>query len=99
MKRQEILQKYIDLENNNLFCYSANYLMTKPWPEYEIEWRRCKELVEGLEEIRAYVRLHEIPGFIRKLCSGIDLKGKTKEDVYKILGVSEAEQSKLTPHK
>lgn len=56
MTKQELLKEYYDMEMNNVFCYSANYLMNFPKKGYEKEWQEAKdkaEILQGLiEEIR-----------------------------------------------
>ncbi len=39
MTTKELLEKYYDIEMNNVFCYSATYLMDSPKKGYEREWR------------------------------------------------------------
>lgn len=87
MGREELLERYIDLESHNLFCYSANYGMTEPKPGCEKEWHECKERLKGLEEIRDFVKLHEIPEYIRDACimNKIDITDKTVAEMRKEL--------------
>lgn len=51
MGKQELLQKYYDMEMNNVFAYSANYLMSNPKKGYEREWHEAKERADGLLEL------------------------------------------------
>ena len=53
MTRVEILNKYKDMACHNLFCYSANYLMSKPKEGYEKEWNEANEEIRLLEELIA----------------------------------------------
>ncbi|MBU5312248.1 hypothetical protein KQI38_09430 [Tissierella carlieri] len=53
MTRVEILEKYKDIACHNLFCYSANYLMSKPKEGYEKEWNEANEEIKLLEELIA----------------------------------------------
>ena len=43
MTTKELLEKYYDIEMNNVFCYSATYLMDSPKKGYEREWREACE--------------------------------------------------------
>ena len=51
MTTKELLREYLDRELNNVFCYSANYLMDTPKKGYEREHREARERVELLEGI------------------------------------------------
>lgn len=51
MTKKELLQKYYDMEMNNVFAYSANYLMDSSKKGYEREWQEAMERAELLEEI------------------------------------------------
>ncbi len=57
MTAKELLEEYYDMEMNNVFSYSGNYLMSRPKKGYEREWEEAREKVEiikyllGLEEI------------------------------------------------
>lgn len=53
MTRQEVLKKLYDREMDNVFAYSANYLMTVPKKGYEREFEEAKEIVAVLEELMA----------------------------------------------
>lgn len=48
MDKKELLQKYYDMEMNDVFAYSANYLMSSPKKGYEREWYEAKERSEFL---------------------------------------------------
>ena len=41
MTTKELLEKYYDIEMNNVFCYSATYLMDSPKKRYERELQIC----------------------------------------------------------
>ncbi|MCI8866643.1 MAG: hypothetical protein HFE61_00655 [Anaerotignum sp.] len=43
--------KYYDIEMNNVFCYSATYLMDSPKKGYEREWREACESAGILKEL------------------------------------------------
>ncbi len=45
----DLLSDYYDREMNNVFCYSANYLMNTPKRGYETEWNRATRNAEILE--------------------------------------------------
>ena len=51
MTTLDLLREYLDQECNNVFCYSANYLMNAPKKGYEREFREAQERVELLEGI------------------------------------------------
>ena len=51
MNRKDLLQKYYDLEMNNVFAYSANYLMNQAKKGYEREWEEAVERAEALQEL------------------------------------------------
>ena len=51
MNRKDLLQKYYDLEMNNVFAYSANYLMNQPKKGYGREWEEAVERAEALQEL------------------------------------------------
>ncbi len=51
MTRKELLEKYYDMEMNNVFCYSANYLMDSPKKGYDHEWREARERADFLKEL------------------------------------------------
>lgn len=51
MNRLEIFNEMYDLSTYNLLCYSADYLMTKPKPEFVQEWKKAREKVNLLKEI------------------------------------------------
>lgn len=48
MTLTELLREYYDREMNNVFCYSANYLMNSPKRGYETEWRDARERADLL---------------------------------------------------
>lgn len=47
----EYLKRQRDMATHNLFCYSANYAMTKPKEGYEEEWRKAGRDCEIVEEL------------------------------------------------
>lgn len=49
MTRESILQKNLTMAKHNLFCYSANYLMTTPKSGYEKEFYDTRDEVNILE--------------------------------------------------
>lgn len=51
MTTKDLLTEYLDREHNNVFAYSANYLMTTPKRGYEREFQEAQERVELLEEL------------------------------------------------
>lgn len=51
MDKKELLQKYYDMEMNNVFAYSANYLMSSSKKGYEREWCEAKERADALLEL------------------------------------------------
>ena len=51
MTVKELLEKYYDMEMNNVFCYSANYLMDSPKKGYEREWAEAKARAEMLRQL------------------------------------------------
>ncbi len=51
MTTKELLEKYYDIEKNNVFCYSATYLMDSPKKGYEREWREACESAGILKEL------------------------------------------------
>lgn len=53
MTKIELLTGYYDQEMNNVFSYSANWLMTIAIPKkgYEKEWAEAKERSELLEQM------------------------------------------------
>ena len=51
MTTKELLEKYYDIEMNNVFCYSATYLMDSPKKGYEREWREACESAGILKEL------------------------------------------------
>lgn len=50
MDKKELLQKYYDMEMNNVFAYSSNYLMSSPKKGYEREWCEANERASLLLE-------------------------------------------------
>lgn len=53
MTKKELLEKYYEQEMNNVFCYSATYMMNSPKKGYEQEWREARESVDILVEMIA----------------------------------------------
>lgn len=51
MTKRDVLQKAIEMANHNVFCYSANYLMTEPKAGYEKEHKEAVEELQILESI------------------------------------------------
>lgn len=51
MTCKELLEEYLDRERNNVFCYSANYLMDTPKKGYEKEFAEAVERAEMLETL------------------------------------------------
>lgn len=51
MTCKELLEEYLDRERNNVFCYSANYLMDTPKKGYEKEFAEAAERVDMLETL------------------------------------------------
>ena len=51
MTYKELLEEYLDRERNNVFCYSANYLMDTPKKGYEKEFAEAVERVDMLETL------------------------------------------------
>lgn len=51
MTCKELLEEYLDRERNNVFCYSANYLMDTPKKGYEKEFAEAVERVDMLETL------------------------------------------------
>ena len=51
MTIKEMLNNYLEQERNNVFCYSANYLMDTPKKGYEQEFTEAVERVSLLEEL------------------------------------------------
>ena len=48
MQIQELFEDYLDMENNNLLCYSTNCLMDTPKKGYEREYEQVLERIELL---------------------------------------------------
>ena len=53
MQRIDLLKEYYDREMNNVFAYSANYLMNSPKKGYEMEFEAAVMKTELLEEMIA----------------------------------------------
>ena len=51
MTTKELLEKYYEREMNNVFCYSATYLMDSPKKGYEREWCEACESAGILKEL------------------------------------------------
>jgi hypothetical protein len=51
MGKKELLEKYYDMEMNNVFAYSLNYLMSSPKKGYEREWWEAKERASQLLDL------------------------------------------------
>jgi len=51
MNRIELLKEYYNNEMNNVFAYSANWLMTVPKKGYENEWEKARIKADILEEM------------------------------------------------
>lgn len=51
MTKIELLTGYYEKEMNNVFSYSANWLMTIPKKGYEKEWAEAKERSELLDQM------------------------------------------------
>lgn len=47
----DYLRRKLDQEAHNLYCYSANYGMTKPRAGYEVEWQKEMRDCELVEEL------------------------------------------------
>jgi len=47
----EYLKRQRDMASHNLFCFSANYAMTKPKEGYEDEWHKAARDCELVEEL------------------------------------------------
>lgn len=46
----DLLKEYFDEEMNNVFCYSANWLMDSPRKGYEKEFYEARERADILRE-------------------------------------------------
>jgi hypothetical protein len=51
MTKLEILKKNLDMASHNLYCTSANYLMTRPKEGMETEWTEYQQEVKLLTEM------------------------------------------------
>ena len=51
MTIKDLLHDYLEQERNNVFCYSANYLMDTPKKGYEREFAEALERVTLLEDL------------------------------------------------
>jgi len=51
MNRAELLKEYYNNEMNNVFAYSANWLMTVPKKGYENEWEKARIKADILDEM------------------------------------------------
>lgn len=60
MSEMELLKEYLEQEMNNVFCYSANYLMDTPKRGYEKEFEEAQERVKLLK------------GLVEKLAKGVE---------------------------
>ncbi|MCL2210828.1 MAG: hypothetical protein FWB95_02780 [Treponema sp.] len=49
MTRENILQKSLEMAKHNLYCYSADYLSSRPKAGYEKEYAQTKEEINVLE--------------------------------------------------
>jgi hypothetical protein len=49
ISRESILRKALEMASHNLYCYSDNYLMTRPKPGKEEDFAECAAEVEILE--------------------------------------------------
>lgn len=66
--RKAILEERLQMANNNLLCYSSNYLMTSPKDGQEAEWSKAAgEIAELKEWLKEYelVDVYEKNGEIR----------------------------------
>lgn len=53
MNRLQLFKEMYEMSTHNLLCYSKDYLMTKPKPQYIKEWKKEHEKVELLKGIIA----------------------------------------------
>lgn len=60
MEHKVLLQNYINLEEHNLYCYSANLLMTIPKEGYENNWQETKDRIAGLKHIQMLLDIQDI---------------------------------------
>jgi hypothetical protein len=51
LNRQELLQEFYDDISHNLYCYSADSLMTQSKSGYEMEWNKELEKLELIKEL------------------------------------------------
>ena len=51
MSTKEVLELIYDQWMDKLFAYSGNYLMTKPRPGLENEWRQAKEVTTVIRHL------------------------------------------------
>jgi tRNA A22 N-methylase len=51
MTRLEFLEQLKEEVCQNILCYSANYLMTKPKDNYREEWLEENEKLKNIEEM------------------------------------------------
>lgn len=51
MTRKDLLSELLVQANHNLFCYSGDYMMSKPRDGYEKEFAKAKEKVKLLFEM------------------------------------------------
>lgn len=51
IKKIDLIKEYIDIEYNNLFVLSADYVMTVPKEGYEKQWNETKDRIKELKEI------------------------------------------------
>ena len=51
LNRIQLFKEMYEMSTHNLLCYSKDYLMTKPKPQFIKEWKREHEKVELLKEI------------------------------------------------
>lgn len=79
MTQKELLQKYIDQESNNLFIYSANYLMSTPKPGCEDDWKEAKERVAGLERIQMFLEIQET---VNETAPALEQQERLTDDLY-----------------
>lgn len=49
--RLSVLKNMRDMAWNNVFCYSANYGMTKPKEGYEAQWKEAKEKARLIDQM------------------------------------------------
>jgi hypothetical protein len=86
VQRNELLQKYLEMANHNLLCYSRNYAMTEFKDGYKKEWNEANEEIELLESmIKDFDKSNENSDMMFQAGDYFEVSGK---GIYKVIAAN-----------